>query len=276
MMNKKKLLSTICAAALTVSVAGTSIVSAIAADKDADLLKGKVTDIDGTTVTLQVGAPMGAPGQKDDGAGQLPPAKPDGEVSDDLTPPAKPEGDESDDLTPPAKPEGEQDDTKQPPEAKTVELDVSDAAITEDGEDAAAEDIEVGDMLTVELDEDGNVVSVTIDNLPAMDGEFDPDKKPAPDDGLDPSEKPDPIDGDFAPEDKPLPDEDFDPTQKPAFDDNTFAPDDQPAAGGQFTPVGQPGQDAPRGGFNGAYDAARLQHGIGQNGVLNLDLSQPE
>lgn len=208
MMNKKKLLSTICAAALTVSVAGTSIVSAIAADKDADLLKGKVTDIDGTTVTLQVGAPMGAPGQKDDGAGQL-------------------------------------------PEAKTVELDVSDAAITEDGEDAAAEDIEVGDMLTVELDEDGNVVSVTIDNLPAMDGEFDPDKKPAPDDGLDPSEKPDPIDGDFAPEDKPLPDEDFDPTQKPAFDDNTFAPDDQPAAGGQFTPVGQPGQDAPRGGFNG-------------------------
>lgn len=276
MMNKKKLLSTICAAALTVSVAGTSIVSAIAADKDADLLKGKVTDIDGTTVTLQVGAPMGAPGQKDDGAGQLPPAKPDGEVSDDLTPPAKPEGDESDDLTPPAKPEGEQDDTKQPPEAKTVELDVSDAAITEDGEDAAAEDIEVGDMLTVELDEDGNVVSVTIDNLPAMDGEFDPDKKPAPDDGLDPSEKPDPIDGDFAPEDKPLPDEDFDPTQKPAFDDNTFAPDDQPAAGGQFTPVGQPGQDVPRGGFNGAYDAARLQHGSGQSGVLNLNLSQPE
>lgn len=47
MMNKKKLLSTICAAALTVSVAGTSIVSAIAADKDAGILKGKVTDIDG-------------------------------------------------------------------------------------------------------------------------------------------------------------------------------------------------------------------------------------
>ena len=210
MMNKKKLLSTICAAALTVSMAGASIVSAIAADKDADLLKGKVTDIDGTTVTLQVGAPMGAPGQKGDGAGQLPPAKP----------------------------EGAQDDTKQPPEAKTVELDVSDAVITEDGEDAAVEDIEVGDMLTVELDEDGSVVAVTIDNLPAMDRALDPDKKP------------DPIDGDFAPEDKPLPDEDFDPAQKPAFDD-TFAPDDQPAAGGQFTPVGQPGQDAPRGGLNG-------------------------
>lgn len=244
MMNKKKLLSTICAAALTVSVAGTGIVSAIAADKDADLLKGKVTDIDGTTVTLQVGAPMGAPGQKDDGAGQLPPVKPDGEVSDDLTPPAKPEGG--------------QDDTKQPPEAKTVELDVSDAAITEDGEDAAVEDIEVGDMLTVELDEDGNVVAVTIDDLPAMDGEFDPDQKPAPDDGLDPSEKPDPIDGDFAPADKPLPDEDFDPTQKPACDD-TFVPDDQPAAGGQFAPVGQPGQDAPRGGFSGGM----MQPGFG-------------
>ncbi len=124
MMNKKKLLSTICAAALTVSVAGASIASAIAADKGADILKGKATDIDGTTVTLQMGAPMGAPEQKDDGAGQLPPAKPEGEMSDDLTPPAKPEG--------------EQDDTKQPPEAGTVELDVSDAAITEGGEDALA------------------------------------------------------------------------------------------------------------------------------------------
>lgn len=64
-------------------------------------------------------------------------------MSDDLTLPAKPEGDETDGLTPPTKPEGEQDDMKQPPEAKTVELDVSDAAITEDGEDASLGDIEV-------------------------------------------------------------------------------------------------------------------------------------
>ncbi len=235
MMNKKKVLSAICASALTVSVVGASLVSAIAADRDESLLIGKVTDIDGTTVTLEL-APLGAPDQRHDGMGQLPPDKPDGEVSNDLTPPTKPEG--------------EQDDMKQPPEAESVEVDVADAAITEGGEEAAAEDIEVGDMLTVELDEDGNAVSVTIDNLPAMDGEFDPDKKPVPDDGLAPSEKPDPIDGDFAPEDKPLPDEDLNPAQKPTFDD-TFVPDDQPAAGGQFAPAGQPGQDAPRGGFNG-------------------------
>lgn len=102
-------------------------------------------------------------------------------MSDDLTLPAKPEGDETDGLTPPTKPEGEQDDMKQPPEAKTVELDVSDAAITEDGEDASLENIEVGDMLTVELDEDGNVVSVTIDDQPAAGGQFAPVGQPGQD-----------------------------------------------------------------------------------------------
>lgn len=54
MMNKKKLLSTICAAALTVSVVGGSIVSAAAADRDTNILKGKVTDIEETTITLEL------------------------------------------------------------------------------------------------------------------------------------------------------------------------------------------------------------------------------
>ncbi len=237
MMNKKKLLSTICAAALTVSVVGGSIVSAAAADRDTNILKGKVTDIEETTITLEL-APVGAPGQKDDGTALLPAAEPDGEEQDDLTPPEKPA---DDDL---------QTDRKQPPERKSVEVDVADAAITEDGQDAAVEDIEVGDMLTVELDEDGNAVSVTIDNLPAPKDDAIPDEKPIPDDGLDPSEKPDPVDGDFAPEEKPLPDEAFDPADKPAFDEG-FVPDEQPAAGGQFTPMGQPGHKVPRGGFVG-------------------------
>lgn len=153
MMNKKKLLSTICAAALTVSVVGGSIVSAAAADRDTNILKGKVTDIEETTITLEL-TPVGAPDQKNDGAALLPAAKPDGEEQDDLTPPEKPADDQ-------------QNDQKQPPEKKSVEVDVADATITEDGQDAAVEDIEVGDMLTVELDEDGNAVSVTINNLPA-------------------------------------------------------------------------------------------------------------
>ena len=169
MMNKKKLLSTICAAALTVSVVGGSIVSAAAAGRDVNILKGKVTDIEETTITLEL-APVGAPGQKDDGtAALLPAAKPDGDIQDDSTPSAKPDGEERDDLTPPEKPadDNQQTDRKQPPEKKSVEVDVADAVITEDGQDATVEDIEVGDMLTVELDEDGNAVSVTIDNLPA-------------------------------------------------------------------------------------------------------------
>lgn len=221
MMNKKKLLSTICAAALTVSVVGGSIVSAAAADRDANILKGKVTDIEETTITLEL-APVGAPGQEDGGAALIPAAKLDGEEQDDLT----------------------------PPEKKFVEVDVADAAITEDGQDAAVEDIEVGDMLTVELDKDGNAVFVTIDDLPAPKDDAIPDEKPIPDDGLDPSEKPDPVDGDFAPEEKPLPDEEFDPADKPAFDED-FVPDEQPAAEGQFNPMGQPGREVPHGGFVG-------------------------
>lgn len=237
MMNKKKLLSTICAAALTVSVVGGSIVSAAAADRDANILKGKVTDIEGTTITLEL-ASVGAPDQKNDGAALLPAAKPDGDIQDDLTPPEKPVDD------------NQQIDQKQPPEKKSVEVDVSDAAITEDGQDAAAEDIEVGDMLTVELDEDGSAVSVTIDNLPAPKDDAVPDEKPIPDDGLAPSEKPDPVNGDVAPEEKPLPDEEFDPADKPAFDEG-FIPDDQPLEDGKQVPVGQPSREVPRGGFVG-------------------------
>lgn len=210
-----------------------------------------MTDSEETTITLEL-APVGAPGQKDDGAALLPTAKPDGEEQNDLTSPAKPEGEEQDDLTPPEKPtdDDRQTDRKQSPEKKPVEVDVADAAITEDGQDAAVENIEVGDMLTVELDEDGNAVSVTIDNLPAPKDDAIPDEKPIPDDGLDPSEKPDPVDGDFAREEKPLPDEEFDPADKPAFDED-FVPAEQPAAGGQLNPMGQPGHEVPRGGFVG-------------------------
>lgn len=250
MMNKKKLLSTICAAALTVSVVGGSIVSAAAVDRDANVLKGKVTDIEETTITLEL-APVGAHDQKNDGAALLPATKPDGDIQDDLTPPEKPEGEEQDDLTPPEKPaDDQQNEQEQTPEKKSVEVDGADAAITEDGQTAAVEDIEAGDMLTVKLDKDGNAVSVTIDNLLASKDDAIPDEKPIPDDGLDPCEKPNPIDGDFAPEEKPLPDEEIDPADKPAFDED-FVPDDQPAAGGQFNPVGQPGREVPRGGFVG-------------------------
>lgn len=95
-------------------------------------------------------------------------------------------------------------------------------------------------MLTIKLDEDGNAVSVSIDNLPAK-----ADLADKPDDGLDPSEKPDPIDDDFtqpeqpASDDRFAPDDAFDPDDKPVSDDR-FAPQDRPAADGQFTAAGQP------------------------------------
>ena len=82
-------------------------------------------------------------------------------------------------------------------------------------------------MLTIKLDEDGNAVSVSIDNLPAK-----ADLADKPDDGLDPSEKPDPIDDDFtqpeqpASDDRFAPDDAFDPDDKPVSDDR-FAPQDR-------------------------------------------------
>lgn len=113
-------------------------------------------------------------------------------------------------------------------------------------------------MLTIKLAEDGNAVSVSIDNLPAK-----ADLADKPDDGLDPSEKPDPIDDDFtqpeqpASDDRFAPDDAFDPDDKPVSDDR-FAPQDRTAADGQFTAAGQPMANggaqvnAPRGnGFGG-------------------------
>ena len=93
-------------------------------------------------------------------------------------------------------------------------------------------------MLTVDLYEDGNVVSVTIDGLPAMDGEFAPDKKPA-------------------------------------FDD-TFVTDEPAHRRRPVHPRGLARSGRALRWLQRWYDAARLQHRIGQNGVLNLDLSQLE
>ena len=172
-------------------------------------LVGKITALDGSTVTVQLGSlsdpgngqqmPDGQqPPEKQDGQqsdSQQPPEKPDGEQSDGQQPPEKPDGQQSDGQQPPEKPDGQQSDSQQPPEKpdgqqsdgqqpsempdggftagdETRTLELSGAAIEKDGEEIAAADLSVGDILRLTL-EGEQVVSakvVTQSGGPGMGG----------------------------------------------------------------------------------------------------------
>ena len=171
---KKKFVSLLCAAAMALSLA------ACGARADAayagQTLTGRVTAVDGSTVTLALGeltedampsggAPAGG------GDSQQPPEMPSGDQSGQPsgTPPEKPDGDStdggSDSQQPPEMPGGDQSG-QQPPEmggmtgsftesGETATVDLSAAAVTRDGESAAVSDVAVDDILTVTFDDSG-------------------------------------------------------------------------------------------------------------------------
>lgn len=107
----------------------------------------RVSAIDGTTVTVQIGGPQG---------------------SGDMTPPdMNGQGQPEDgDMTPPEKPEnmGDQDITAggMQEDSASVVLDLSAAEITKDAETVSVSDISEGDLLRITFDENGNVKSVEI------------------------------------------------------------------------------------------------------------------
>ena len=194
----KKFIAILCAAAMVLTLA------ACGAKRNTEYagqtVTGKVTAIDGTSVTLALGessgsgAPSGGDGQQPpemlDGSSQTdgqptgtPPEKPDG--SDDSgqsggqEPPAKPDGDSSRQPTgtPPEKPDGDSDqqgDT--PPEmpdgssrqggftesGETVTVDISKATVTKNGESASASDLAAGDVVQVTFDKKGVATAVVI------------------------------------------------------------------------------------------------------------------
>lgn len=194
----KKFIAILCAAAMVLTLA------ACGAKRNTEYagqtVTGKVTAIDGTSVTLALGessgsgAPSGGDGQQppemSDSSGQTdgqptgtPPEKPDG--SDDSgqsggqEPPAKPDGDSSQQPTgtPPEKPDGDSDqqgDT--PPEmpdgssqqggftesGETVTVDISKATVTKNGESASASDLAAGDVVQVTFDKKGVATAVVI------------------------------------------------------------------------------------------------------------------
>lgn len=186
---KKKFLSLLCAAAMVFSLAacGTKTDTTYAGQT----LTGRVTAIDGTSVTLALGeltensAPSGG-APSGDSDSQQPPEMPSGDSESSQpsgTPPEKPDDGSSDESgqQQPEKPEegGSQSDGSTPPEmpdsmtggssftesGETLTADISKASITKDGESVSASDVAVGDILTVTFDSKGVVSTVEIVTL---------------------------------------------------------------------------------------------------------------
>ena len=185
---KKKFLSLLCAAAMVFSLAacGTKTDTTYAGQT----LTGRVTAIDGTSVTLALGeltedaAPSGG-APSGDSDSQQPPEMPSGDSDSQPsgTPPEKPDDGSSDESgqQQPEKPEegGSQSDGSTPPEmpdsmtggssftesGETLTADISKASITKDGESVSASDVAVDDILTVTFDSKGVVSTVEIVTL---------------------------------------------------------------------------------------------------------------
>ena len=200
----KKLLSILCAAALTLSLAACG--SSATENYAGQTLTGQVTAIDGSAVTLQLGElaedtntppdggsdaqapPDGGsdtntpPEKPGDASGSDTQAPPDG-GSDTNTPPEKPD-DSSDSGTangqPPAKPDDASGDANgTPPDMpsggpggsgftagdETVTLDFSSAEITENGETVTLSDLSEGDVVTVTVGSGTAVTAAEIVNV---------------------------------------------------------------------------------------------------------------
>ena len=186
----KKLLSILCAAALTLSLAACG--SSATENYAGQTLTGQVTAIDGSAVTLQLGELAEDTNTPPDGGSdaQAPPdggSAPSGQAPDGgsgtNTPPEKPD-DSSDSGTangqPPAKPDDASGDANgTPPDMpsggpggsgftagdETVTLDFSSAEITENGETVTLSDLSEGDVVTVTVGSGTAVTAAEIVNV---------------------------------------------------------------------------------------------------------------
>lgn len=147
---KKKLIALLCAAAMAVSLAacgaGTDTTYA------GQTLTGRVTAMDGTTVTLALDEPAedAAPsgGAPSDSSSQQPPEMPDSSSGSDSQ-----QG-----GTPPEMPGG----SSFTENGETLTVDIAKADITRDGESVTASDVAVDDILTVTFDDSGAVSAVEL------------------------------------------------------------------------------------------------------------------
>ena len=193
----KKLISILCAGAMLLSLA------ACGAKADTtcagQTITGKVTALEGTSVTLALGEltenaapgggdsqqppemssdgqtgdqPTGTPPEKpedtsgDNQSGQQPPEKPDGDSSqsNDNQPPEMPESSENnqDGGTPPDMPEGGMGGSSFTKSGETLTIDISDAAIMKNDETVSATELSVDDVVQVTFDDSGSAATVEI------------------------------------------------------------------------------------------------------------------
>ena len=211
---KKRVISLVLSAALALGLTACAPADAVeeatqqatVGEETSEELVGKITELNGSQVTVQLGtlafgdrqqlpegndAPVGKPeGQQGDG--QQPPEKPDeaqtgGQQSGGQMP-EKPDGQQKDSREPSGTQNGSGRDGQQPPELPdgqpgnggfvagdtTQTLDLTDAAIEKDGTEAAISDLAVGDILRIVL-ENGKAISVQVVQMqtgPQMDGGF--------------------------------------------------------------------------------------------------------
>lgn len=172
----KKWMSMVGTAALICAM-GTASVYAAEPVAEENMLMGTVTEINGDEVTLEIGGKGGRmKGMKQelaDGETAEKPELPEGVEEGEK--PEKPEDMEKGER--PELPEGaEAGEKPEMPEKETVVIDLGDITITmKDGEETAEislDDLEVGMMLRVELDEDGSAVSAdAMQQMQRMHGE---------------------------------------------------------------------------------------------------------
>ena len=177
----KKLISILCAGAMLLSLA------ACGAKADTtyagQTITGKVTALEGTSVTLALGeltedaAPgggdsqqppeMSSDGQTGDQPTGTPPEKPEDTSGDNQSgqqPPEKPDGDssQSNDNQPPDMPEGGMGGSSFTESGETLTIDISDAAIVKNDETVSATELSVDDVVQVTFDDSGSAATVEI------------------------------------------------------------------------------------------------------------------
>jgi hypothetical protein len=129
---------------------------------------GKITSIDGTTVTVALGELSGGPGGRG-GPGRK--GGPSGnQQGDGQTPPSSPDGNQQGDgQTPPSDADkGERPSPGFTESGKTLTLDLS--LITKDGNAVTAEDLREGDLLLLTLDDSGAATEARLLNGGPMGG----------------------------------------------------------------------------------------------------------
>ena len=192
----KKLVSILCAGAMLLSLA------ACGAKADTtyagQTITGKVTALEGTSVTLALGEltedaapggdsqqppempgdgqtgdqPTGTPPEKpvgtsdDNQSGQQPPEKPDGgsSQSNDNQPPEMPSNNEGGQPngTPPDKPEGDIGGSSFTKNGETLTVDITNTAIVKNGETVSSTELSVDDVVQVTFDDSGSAATVEV------------------------------------------------------------------------------------------------------------------